>query len=337
MTDRLPAIDLPNMVAALRSERTEMLDFTRSLTDDEWRAPSAAAGWSIADVVGHIAATAHNFYAPSLEILRTKDLEASNEGPVERRRSWTRERVMTEYEKSSRRAISLVNAIRRSPAARLRFSLAELGRYPIGLMISGALVFDHHTHLRHDMAPALGRPVPATDADRMRAVLTWMTAVLSNQVAHAPVDGLDARIALTLTGPGGGTWWIDEAGVLTPVRRQGGRAHHRPCADLPRLGHAAVVLARKRRHSHRRRPARRPLPGRRQRHLIRRAPKRPPHSQPRTAGLQRYSGGCPTDWPFETAPEPRCDLAVAAYHSVSLPPAAASSGRGVTRLRIVQF
>lgn len=58
MTDRLPAIDLPNMVAALRSERTEMLDFTRSLTDDEWRAPSAAAGWSIADVVGHIAATA---------------------------------------------------------------------------------------------------------------------------------------------------------------------------------------------------------------------------------------------------------------------------------------
>src|SRR5215211_5867096 len=128
----------------------------------------------------------------------------------------TRARVMTEYEKSSRRAISLVNAIRRSPAARLRFPLAELGRYPIGLMISGALVFDHHTHLRHDMAPALGWPVPDTDADRMRAVLTWMTAVLSNQVAHAPVDGLDARIALTLTGPGGGTWWVDEAGVLTP-------------------------------------------------------------------------------------------------------------------------
>jgi len=84
----------------------------------------------------------------------------------------TRARMMTEYEKSSRRAISLVNAIRRSPAARLRFSLAELGRYPIGLVISGALVFDHHTHLRYDMAPALGRPVPATDADRMRAVLT---------------------------------------------------------------------------------------------------------------------------------------------------------------------
>jgi hypothetical protein len=59
--------------------------------------------------------------APSLEILRTKDLEASNEIPLNDAAAVTRERAMTEYEKSSRRAISLVNAIRRSPAARLRF------------------------------------------------------------------------------------------------------------------------------------------------------------------------------------------------------------------------
>jgi uncharacterized damage-inducible protein DinB len=77
MTDRLPAVDLPNMVAALRTERTEMLDFTSSLTDDEWRAPSCAAGWSIADVVGHIAATAHNFYA-----------QASRESAHRGRSSW---------------------------------------------------------------------------------------------------------------------------------------------------------------------------------------------------------------------------------------------------------
>ncbi|UUU35658.1 hypothetical protein JIX56_40645 [Streptomyces sp. CA-210063] len=54
--------------------------------------------------------------------------------------------------------------------------------------------------------PALGRPTPATDADRMRAVLTWMLAVLNNQVGQASVAGLDARVALTLTGPGRGTW-----------------------------------------------------------------------------------------------------------------------------------
>jgi hypothetical protein len=49
--------------------------------------------------------------------------------------------------------------------------LAELGCYPLGLMIGGAPAFDHHTHLCHDMAAALDRPVPPTDADRMRAVL----------------------------------------------------------------------------------------------------------------------------------------------------------------------
>ena len=64
MTNRLPAADLPNMVAALRAERAEMLNFTSSLTDDEWTAPSAAAGWRIADVVAHIGATARNFYTP---------------------------------------------------------------------------------------------------------------------------------------------------------------------------------------------------------------------------------------------------------------------------------
>jgi hypothetical protein len=107
--------------------------------------------------------------------------------------------------------------VRRTPINRLRIPLAELGRYPLGLLIGGALVFDHHTHLRHDIAPALGRPAPPTDAGRMRAVLTWMVAVLNNQVAQAPVAGLDARVALTLTGPGGGTWWIAEAGVRPPA------------------------------------------------------------------------------------------------------------------------
>ncbi|WP_188193570.1 maleylpyruvate isomerase family mycothiol-dependent enzyme [Nonomuraea sp. SYSU D8015] len=217
MTDRLPAADLPNMVAALRAERAEMVNFTSSLADDEWAAPSAAAGWRIADVVAHIGATARSFCTPpGLDMLLATSLEQLNEGPVARRRGWSRAQVMAEYTRATRRATTLLDLIRRTPTARLRIPLVELGRYPLGLMIGGALVFDHHTHLRHDMAPALGRPVPPTDADRIRAVLTWMIAVLSNQVAQAPVAGLGARVALTLTGPGGGTWWIDEAGGLAP-------------------------------------------------------------------------------------------------------------------------
>jgi hypothetical protein len=134
MTDRLPSADLPNMAAALRADRAEMLNFTSGLTDDEWTAPSAAAGWRIADVVAHIGATARSFYIPTgLRTTFTASLEQANEDPVDRRRNWSRAKVMAEY-----------------------------------------------------------------------------------QVAQAPVAGLDARVALTLTGPGGGTWWFDEAGGLAP-------------------------------------------------------------------------------------------------------------------------
>lgn len=39
-----------------------------------------------------------------------------------------------------------------------RVPLAELGCYRLGLMIGGAPVFDHHTHLCHDMAQRWAGP-----------------------------------------------------------------------------------------------------------------------------------------------------------------------------------
>ena len=50
----------------------------------------------------------------------------------------------------------------------------------------------------------------------MHAVLTWMTAVLNNQVARLPWPDSDSRVGLTLTGPGGGEWCIDESGLRAP-------------------------------------------------------------------------------------------------------------------------
>lgn len=233
----LPPPDLPNLLAALRKEREELLAFTRSLSDEEWFASSAAAGWRIADVVAHIGATARNFYTPAgLGSIGAPSLEKLNEDPVDRRRGWPRARVIAEYEKSSRRAANLLSAVSRTPAARVRIPLAELGRYPLGLMIGGALVFDHHTHLRHDIAPALGREAPETDADRMRAVLTWMTAVLSNQVTKRPVDGLAAGVDLTLTGPGGGTWRISDRGAIPEGEGGAAAAVVAPAASFPDWG-----------------------------------------------------------------------------------------------------
>jgi uncharacterized protein (TIGR03083 family) len=111
MTDRLPAADLRNMVGALRAERTEMLTFTRALSDGEWAAPSAAKGWRIADVVAHLGATARNMYTPgALRAALAPSLERANEEPVARRRDWSRARVMAEYEGASRRATTVLGA-----------------------------------------------------------------------------------------------------------------------------------------------------------------------------------------------------------------------------------
>jgi hypothetical protein len=139
---------------------------------------------------------------------------------------------MTEFEKSSRRAISLVNAIRRSPAARLRFSLAELERYPIGLMISGALVFDHHTHLRHDMVSALG-PAGASHRLRPDAGCADLDDGGAEQSSR-PRAGRRPRRPHRPDSHRTRRWnVVDRRGRRPhPVRRQGGRAHHRPCADV---------------------------------------------------------------------------------------------------------
>ena len=116
---------------------------------------------------------------------------------------------------------------------RLRLPLSELGHFPARLLPS-ALVFDHHTHLRHDMAPALGRPAPGTDANRMSAVLEWMTAVLANQLTAASPAWLDRPVALTLTGPGGGSWRIETSGAVTPGRTEPSAAHiSGPALEFP--------------------------------------------------------------------------------------------------------
>jgi hypothetical protein len=79
MSYRPPPPDLRNIATALKAERTAMVDFIRSLGDEEWSAPSAADGWRIADVVGHIGATARSFYTPSgLRSVGAPSLEALN-------------------------------------------------------------------------------------------------------------------------------------------------------------------------------------------------------------------------------------------------------------------
>ena len=208
-----PAVML-NWVSALRDCRGSMLSFYEDLTPDEWTAPSLAAGWSVQDVLAHLGSGCHAMFGPAmLRLIRSSDIEATNDDFVEQRRSWSSSAVLAEYRTWSRHALRAAGLASRWPLRTLRVPLAELGAFDARLLLCGALTFDHYTHLRHDLAPALNRTVPAPSGQVIAIVLEWMLAVLGNQIARADFSWLDTGVGVILEGAGGGSWVIDRRGV----------------------------------------------------------------------------------------------------------------------------
>ena len=88
------------------------------------------------------------FTLASLKILRSTNVERTNDAFVDARRAWTPTRTLAEYELWSRVLIIAAGTISRTPLAGLNVPLAELGKFPAGLLLAGAMTFDQHTHLR---------------------------------------------------------------------------------------------------------------------------------------------------------------------------------------------
>jgi uncharacterized protein (TIGR03083 family) len=205
-----------NYVDAIRRERESVLAYCSDLTDEEWRTPSAAAGWTVQDVVAHLGANARALFGPDgLALMRTDSVEQIAEAAVEKRRDWPSKKVLEEYARWSSRQAGLARVIAQTPASRLPIPLGELGKYPAGMLLTGAMVFDQHTHLRHDIAPVLDRPVPTTDEARLHVAVTWMFAVLSNQLRRNGSESPGMAVTFELTGIGGGTWGLAADGSLS--------------------------------------------------------------------------------------------------------------------------
>lgn len=205
----------------VRAERGTVIEFCAGLDDQQWAAPSAAPGWSVAEVVMHMTILARAVLAPgAAAFAATRDLERLNEQLVDDKRSHTTKHVLPDFETWSKRGERALSLITAPGLRRIGFPIGELGWYRLDL-IPAMLIFDWHTHLRHDIAAALDLAPPPTDPLRMGAVTTWLTALLERSHREA-LAWLDAPVALTLTGPGGGTWRIDPRAGQLRVRR--GRA-----------------------------------------------------------------------------------------------------------------
>lgn len=203
-------MDRTQRLAALRRERAQLVDYLMALSPGEWEAPSAADGWTVRDVVAHLGATTLSLLGPGMrQVLTASSAESFNDEQVEKRRTWPVEKVVGEFIRTSAMAAHMLRVTTRRPLASVRVPIAELGSYPMGLTPS-LLIFDWHLHLRHDIAPAIGKSAPATDSERMAAVLEWMFAGME-QMNRNSMNWVKEPLSIELTGLAGGCWRIDPA------------------------------------------------------------------------------------------------------------------------------
>ncbi len=200
-------------VEAYQAERAAALEIFKGLSEEEWDLPSGCEGWSTRDVVAHMAASLHGIVDPALMPDLSGGTEPAMEGPVAERRSWPIEQVLEEYETYSEQAGNVFVMAQEPPMADMEFAMNDLGTHQMS-MFASTFTFDVYSHLRHDiLAPrgSIERPEPPRDEARVGATLEWLLAGLPWMCA-AQLGFVDRPVALTLTGPGGGTWTIAPGG-----------------------------------------------------------------------------------------------------------------------------
>lgn len=201
-------------IAALKAERSEVLDLAHSLTLAEWHMASDCDGWRVQEVVAHMAAVFRGIVEPgSVPTGDTEDVEASAEAGVAERKSWEPAEVLAEYEEYSAKAIEAMNAMQDPPMADMVIPMGNLGSYPLHIL-ANALAFDHYCHIRNDILKPNGpidRPRPPDDDLRLGPTVVWMTTGIPQMCAGAMAHQ-NYSIVLELTGPGGGAWTYGPVG-----------------------------------------------------------------------------------------------------------------------------
>ena len=200
-----------NRVQALRTQRQVVLDYCAGFTEDDWTAPSQAAGWRVRDVIAHLGGTCRGlFNQHAITLVFSDDTEQTNEDLLAPRRAWPTDRVLDEFAHWSKAFIAAASVAVQPLIGSAPLRVGSLGRYPVRKLPS-MLVFDWHTHLTYDVVPAINRPTTPIDENSLATTLEWMLTGLE-QMNRDQMRWLDQPLTLTLTGAAGGSWRINPAG-----------------------------------------------------------------------------------------------------------------------------
>ena len=197
-------------IEGLTANYDDMTAVVNSLSDDEWAAPSACAGWRIQEVVAHTSSMLKLMVDPDPPADADTDApeptgaEDMAEMFVAPRRTWSSTEVLAEFEQYRDPFIAAQTALQDEPLASTETSLGELGTHPLRIL-AGTFSFDAYCHLRHDMvAPGgpLERELPPPDDMRLLAPIEWMMFGLPQMCEAAVNTTLTAPLAFVFTGPG---------------------------------------------------------------------------------------------------------------------------------------
>ncbi|MEY2451851.1 MAG: hypothetical protein QOD92_1425 [Acidimicrobiaceae bacterium] len=197
-------------IDALRAEREEVLKLARSLSADEWNAPSDCDGWRVQDVISHMTMGLRQVVDPAsvpAPESDTSDVEQDMELGVDARKDWSPADVLADYEAISAQAIDAFAGLQEEPLASMIIPMKNLGSHPMHL-VPNAFAFDHYCHLRVDILKPTGpidRPSPPNDELRLAPTIEWMLAGLPQMCEDALAKVVTAPVRIEITGPGAGS------------------------------------------------------------------------------------------------------------------------------------
>ncbi len=193
-------------VEALRTEVEHVKAVLDDLDEETWSLASGCEGWTIKDLVAHLASDFDAVLNPGSGPPAEGD-EPFTEPAVRASRGSSVAEVRARYESLAAAGCDALAGLQEPPMADVEVPIATLGTYPLHL-VANALAFDHWCHLRVDLARPRGPldiDVPAND-DAVAATVEWLLAGLPQMNASRLNPAVTRPVVLELTGPGGGTW-----------------------------------------------------------------------------------------------------------------------------------
>ncbi|MCK9897318.1 maleylpyruvate isomerase N-terminal domain-containing protein [Frankia sp. AgB32] len=207
-SEQLPPAWGPSVTAPLEAAITETIDVFGALSAEELQAPSACAGWTLHTLLAHLTISVGG--VAGLLPLTPQDDSVEFEAAVDahsREVAARSDAELLDLLRSSLPVVLKTFGEMTDEVAAFPVSLGTAGSYPFG-SVSGAIVFDHLCHLRHDVLAPRGpiqRTLPEPDAARLASATGWLIGGIGQMTTDRFAQLLTDPLLLVLTGPGGST------------------------------------------------------------------------------------------------------------------------------------